>query len=170
MFIKSLMDLNDEEKKKLAVLIAEGVRKMLKDTVEPKEIKEIKEDIEQIVKKEILKNKAFFKILFEKEDIKGFYYIRVNEKEKFLKPFFETEFFYSVSPNVFFHLMQEAKNDLKKMKNIHNDVLSYVGYYTVDDNIEEELSHAKLSNKRIEEVFGENMKPVFKTFALKRRI
>ena len=42
MFIKSLMDLNDEEKKKLAVLIAEGVRKMLKDTVEPKEIKEIK--------------------------------------------------------------------------------------------------------------------------------
>ena len=141
---------------------------MLKGTVAPKRHKEIVKDIEEIIDKEIPENKASFKVLFDSDEIKGFYYIRLNEKERFLEPFFETEFFYSTAPKVFFVLMREAKKDLENLKNTFKKVSSYVGYYTVDSENGEELSHAKLSNKRIEEVFGVKMKPVFKTFALRR--
>jgi len=161
----SLLEITDSQKRKLAEKIRRGISIMLKNKIAFKDVEGILKDLEK-VENEIKDKKAFFKIFFENGEIRGFYYIRVNDSEKFLAPYFETEFFYSESPKSFFKCLNFASKDLKNLKNLYPHVKSYVGYYTVDEN-GKAMSHAKIANKRIKEVLGKNMdfKEVFMTFA-----
>lgn len=161
-----LTHLKESEKTELAKKIQKGIEIMLKKQGLPKNITEIIYDLNHIIE-EIHAKKAYFKIYFNNKNlIEGFYYIRVNDAEKFLQPFFEADFFYSETPKSFFICMKEAANDLKELKKRFPAVKQYIGYYTVDKK-GEALSHAKMANKRIKEVFENKIefKDVFKTFA-----
>ena len=160
-----LTQLKESEKIELAKKIQKGVEIMLKQQGLPKNITGIIHDLNHIIE-EIKARKAYFKIYINNKNlIEGFYYIRLNDNERFLQPFFEAEFFYSETPESFFKCMDEAAKDLKELKERYPEVKQYIGYYTVDEK-GESLSHAKLSNKRIEKIFQNKIKfkEVFKTY------
>ena len=161
-----LTQMSESQKKELAKKIRLGVSKMLKNKIDFKDVNGILRDLNRI-EEEILLGKSFFKVFFDDEkEIRGFYYIRLNESEKFLAPYFETEFFYSETPKSFFKCLKNAAEDLKKLAEAYPGVKSYVGYYTVGKD-GEALSHAKIANRRIKEVFEGRIEfeDVFKTFA-----
>jgi hypothetical protein len=161
----SLIEIDAETENRLAKKIQIGLKKMLKNNVYEKNILEIKKDLNEI-KKEIKQNLSEFKILKNKKgDISAFFYIKANLNEKFIKPFFETEIFYSEDPESFFKAFKEAEKSLINLKNRYPEIKQYIGYFTIDEQ-GNFLSHAQWSKRKINKIFDKKMKfkDVFKTF------
>jgi len=164
MKIKSLTELTLNEEKELIVEIKEYVKRSLKSEIFLKNDEELKKDLDEI-REEIKTSKAFFRVILKNGNISGFYYIRLNDKEKFLNSFFEVEAFYSKDPSSFFTCMKEATKDLKTLKERFPDAKGFIGYYTVNEE-GRPLAHAKRGNKIVEKIIKGKTKELFITYGI----
>jgi len=163
--IVSLNELKEDLIPELIEKIKESTDIMFKNGCYVKSDKKIREDLEEI-KEEIKQGKSYFRILIEDGKIRGMYYLLLNDREKFLEPFFETEIFYSTSPRTFFKILNDAGESLKKLKDRFPHVKQYIAYYTTDEKAEV-LSHGKIANRKIKRILGaDSEKDIFYTFII----